>query len=68
VCSSTRLTTDGRAPVSPFRHEINAPTGFERSVSMHAVRFYTAQVLLGLEALHSNGYIYRCVAPFITPP
>ena len=32
-------------------------------MSMHAVRFYTAQVLLGLEALHSNGYIYRCAAP-----
>ena len=30
---------------------------------MHAVRYYTAQVLLGLEALHSNGYIYRCAAP-----
>ena len=41
------------------RHEINAPTGFERSISMHAVQFYTAQVLLGLDALHSNGYIYR---------
>ena len=26
----------------------------------HAVRFYTAQVLLGLDALHSNGYVYRC--------
>ena len=42
------------------RHEINAPTGFERSVPTHAVRFYTAQVLLGLDALHSNGYVYRC--------
>ena len=29
----------------------------------HAVRFYTAQVLLGLDALHSNGYVYRCGTP-----
>lgn len=26
------------------RHEINAPTGFERSVPIQAVQFYTAQV------------------------
>ena len=66
------------------RHEINAPTGFERSVPFQAVQFYTAQVrlhtrarmsgaandshgvtiqvLLGLDALHSNGYVYRCVS------
>ena len=64
------------------RHEIDAPTGFERSVPIQAVQFYTAQVrlhirarllasandlcalipqvLLGLDALHSNGYVYRC--------
>jgi hypothetical protein len=28
----------------PCRHEINAPTGFERSVPIQAVQFYTAQV------------------------
>ena len=68
---------------SVCRHEINAPTGFERSVPINAVQFYTAQargskwllrhvsvltkphflgafqVLLGLDALHSNGYVYR---------
>ena len=30
-------------PRSVCRHEINAPTGFERSVPINAVQFYTAQ-------------------------
>jgi hypothetical protein len=32
------------------RHEINAPTGFERSVPFQAVQFYTAQVRLHIRA------------------
>jgi len=46
-----------------YMHEVNAPTGFERSVPPYAVRYYTAQVLLGLEALHCSGYVYRDLKP-----
>jgi hypothetical protein len=84
-CGVHRACAHSRAApcFARHRHEINAPTGFERSVPMQAVRFYTAQVpavqsvhpacvaallrphaagaqvLLGLDALHTNGYVYR---------